>query len=374
VTELTKSTEPSEASESTDLTPNQRSGVRPVITGQGTSVPQAFDQATVWEQFFKPRMSENRIAQALFLKCGITTRHGVVDPLQEDVSDWTTGQRMRRYLPEARALGREAITRALSDAGLRADEVGQLVVVSCTGYATPGLDILLADDLGMPTSVQRLIIGHMGCYAAVPALGTAADFVRANARPAVVLCVELTSLHVQPAQEHEEIQQVVAHALFADAATAFVIEPDAPAGLEVLQTAAVTAPGTAPLMSWDVTDHGFRMGLSPKVPDVLSVHVADAMVDLLKPHRLEVADIGRWAVHPGGPRILDVIGERLQLPAGSFDVSRKVLDENGNCSSGTVMMVLQETRRQRTPEPGETLVAMAFGPGLTLYSALLRAV
>ncbi len=353
---------------------NSPATVRPVITGQGTAVPQALDQATIWEQFFKPRMAENRVAEALFLKCGITTRHGVVDPLQEDVSDWTTGRRMRRYLPEARELGRQAVSKALADAGLRADQVGQFVVVSCTGYATPGLDILLADDLGMPAGVQRLIVGHMGCYAAIPALSSAADYVRANGRPSVVLCVELTTLHVQPAARHEDLQQVVAHALFADAATAFVIEPDAPAGLEVLQTAAVTAPGTAPLMSWDVTDHGFRMGLSPKVPDVLSVHVGDAMVDLLKPHRLEVADIGRWAVHPGGPRILDVIGERLQLPADSFDVSRKVLDENGNCSSGTVMMVLDETRRRQSPTSGETLVAMAFGPGLTLCSALLRAV
>jgi predicted naringenin-chalcone synthase len=348
--------------------------VRPVVTGQGTAVPPPLSQARLWEEFFRPRMAGNRVAEMLFLRCGITTRHGVVDPLREDVSAWSTGARMDRYLPEARELGRQAIRTALDDAGLRAEDVGQLVVVSCTGYATPGLDILLADDLGFPAGVQRLMVGHMGCYAAVPALGVAADFVRASALPSVVLCVELTTLHLQPEQEHEEIQQVVAHALFADAATAFVVEPDAPAGLELVRTAAVTAPGTAALMTWDVTDHGFRMGLSPKVPDVLSVHVGDAMVDLLKPHRLEVADIAHWVVHPGGPRILDVIGERLQLPDDSFDVSRKVLDENGNCSSGTVMMVLEETRRQRAPESGESLVAMAFGPGLTLYSALLRAV
>ncbi len=214
----------------------------------------------------------------------------------------------------------------------------------------------------------------MGCYAAIPALGTAADFVAARGVPSVVLCVELPSLHVQPPETDGDLQQVVAHALFADAATAFVIEPDAPAGLEVLANASVTAPGPAPLMSWEVTDHGFRMGLSPKVPDVLSVHVGDAMADLLKPHELEVSDIAEWVVHPGGPRILDVIGERLQLPAGSFGVSRDVLRDNGNCSSGTVMLVLDETRRQRPPKPGEHTVAMAFGPGLTLCSALLRAV
>jgi predicted naringenin-chalcone synthase len=346
---------------------------RPVLTGQASAVPEPFAQVDVWERFFQPRLPANRLAQSLFLNCGITTRHGVVNPMEEDVSTWTTGERMRRYLPEARSLGRRAVAQALAGAGLAADDVGQFVVVSCTGYATPGLDILLAEDLGMPASVQRLLIGHMGCYAAIPAISSAADFVRARGLPSVVLCVELTSLHVQPEQAGQEIPQVVAHALFADAAAAFVIEPDAAAGLEVIDTAAVTAPGSQALMTWDVTDHGFRMGLSPKVPDVLSVHVAGAMDALLKPHQLDVGDIAEWVVHPGGPRILDVIGERLQLGPERFDVSRQILDANGNCSSGTVMMVLEELRRQRPPRPGEHVLAMAFGPGLTLCSALLRA-
>jgi predicted naringenin-chalcone synthase len=246
------------------------------------------------------------------------------------------------------------------------------VVVSCTGYLTPGLDILISADLGMPATVQRLIVGHMGCYAAVPGLAAVADYVRAHHKPAVMLCVELPSLHVQPAELAGDIEQLVAHALFADAATAVVIEPDAPHGLELLDTAAATAPGSAPLMTWAVTDHGFRMGLSPKVPDVLSVHVGDAVADLLKPHQLEVSDVDRWAVHPGGPRIVDVVEERLQLGTGRLDVSRQVLARYGNCSSGTVMLVLDDVRRAGV-QAGESMVAMSFGPGLTLCSALLRA-
>jgi predicted naringenin-chalcone synthase len=214
----------------------------------------------------------------------------------------------------------------------------------------------------------------MGCYAAVPGLAAAANHVRAYGQPAVVLCVELTSLHVQPRQEKEDVNQIVAHALFADAAAAVVIEPDAPAGLEVVTTGAVTAPDSAPLMTWDVTDHGFRMGLSPKVPRVLAKHVSGAMETLLRPHELGVGDIDRWVVHPGGPAILEAVSDRLGLRADACDVSREVLDANGNCSSATVLMVLGETRAQRSVEPGESLVAMAFGPGLTLCSALLRAV
>ncbi len=347
---------------------------RPVITGQASAFPQALSQQSIWDSYFGPRMAGNRVAEAVFKRCGVSTRHGVADPAQEDVSLWTTGQRMRRYLPEARELGRQAITAALARAGLGPDAAGQLVVVSCTGYATPGLDILLADDLGMPNTVQRLLIGHMGCYAAIPALGAAANYVAAQNLPSVVLCVELPSLHVQPREADSDLEQVVAHSLFADAATAFVVEPDAQTGFEVLATSSVTAPGTQRLMSWEVTDHGFKMGLSAKVPEVLSMSVGDAMTSLLKPHELETGNVDEWVVHPGGPRILDVIADRLQLPEGSLDISREVLRDNGNCSSATVMLVLDQMRQQHAPRPGTTAVAMAFGPGLTLCSALLRAV
>lgn len=123
-------------------------------------------------------------------------------------------------------------------------------------------------------------------------------------------------------------------------------------------------------MTWDVTDLGFRMGLSPRVPDVLRRHLAPAVGDLLRPYGLSAPDVAGWAVHPGGPRILDVTREALKLPAGALAPSRDVLARHGNCSSATVLVVLREVAR--TASPGDHLVAMAFGPGLTLYAALLR--
>jgi predicted naringenin-chalcone synthase len=280
---------------------------------------------------------------------------------------------MRSYVDLGRELGRDAVRRALREAGIRAEDVGLFVVVSCTGYSTPGLDIMIADDLGMPLSVRRLIVGHMGCYAAVPGLSAGADFVRVRAAPAVVLCVELPTLHIQPSTDPRDLQTVVSHALFADAAAAVVIEPDAPSGLELLDTAAATAPGSAPLMTWEVTDHGFRMGLSPRVPDVLSLNIAAAVRSLIKPYGLESDDITGWAVHPGGRRIVDVAAEQLRLDAGQVAASRAVLRDYGNCSSPTVLMVLDQIRRSGQLDSGDTAIAMAFGPGLTLYSALLRA-
>ena len=341
-----------------------------VVTGQGSAFPARYDQRDIWDSVLADHYGHDQVARRIFLGCGVTSRHSVVDLRAEDVGRWSTGARMRRYEAEAPPLGQAAVEAALADAGLRADEVGLLVVVSCTGYATPGVDVRIADELGMAGDLRRLLVGHMGCYAAIPALGAAADFVRARGRPAVVLCLELTSLHRQPAAARHDREQLVTHALFGDGAGAIVLEPDARGGLEVLDTTAVTAPATSELMTWHVTDHGFRMTLSPKVPDVLADHVADATKALLAPHGLEPADVTGWAVHPGGPRILDVVRDQLGLSVDAVSPSRAVLAEHGNCSSATVLFVLRRLRDRA--RPGDPVVAMGFGPGLMLCSALLQ--
>jgi predicted naringenin-chalcone synthase len=211
----------------------------------------------------------------------------------------------------------------------------------------------------------------MGCYAALPGLGTVADFTVARDRPSVLLCLELTSLHLQPPTT--DVDQVVAHALFADAAAAVVLQPSAGPGFEVVDVVAQTDPSTADYMTWDVTDLGFRMGLSPRVPAVLARHVRGVVDRLLAGHGLTLADVDGWAVHPGGRRIVDVVADRLQLDADQVAASRSVLDRYGNCSSPTVLMVLAEIRARERLTSGEPVIAMAFGPGLTLCTALLRA-
>jgi alkylresorcinol/alkylpyrone synthase len=114
------------------------------------------------------------------------------------------------------------------------------------------------------------------------------------------------------------------------------------------------------------------MGLSPEVPAVLGRHVHGMVTGLLARHGWSVADVDGWAVHPGGPRILSTVAEQLQLPDGALDASLRVLAERGNCSSTTVLLVLDELRAAGLPRPGRPIIVMAFGPGLTLYAALLR--
>jgi alkylresorcinol/alkylpyrone synthase len=343
------------------------------ITGATCTVPPSRDQEDLWAGFFGAHFGQSRWAHKVFSSAGVTRRHPVVDPTVEDISGWSTGARMARFLGEAMPLGKAAVGGALAAAGLAPADVGLFAVASCTGYSTPGIDIHLARDLGMGAATQRLFIGHMGCYAALPALGAVSDYVVARDRPAVLLCVELASLHVQPATS--DLEQVVAHSLFSDAACALVLEPDtAQSGaLTVVDTAARTDVATADHMTWDVTDLGFRMGLSRRVPDVLARHVRPVVDELLAAHDATIADVAGWAVHPGGPRILDVVAEQLDLADDALDESHAVLAEHGNCSSATVLLVLEEVRRRRHLGPGSLVVSLAFGPGLTLYATLLRA-
>jgi alkylresorcinol/alkylpyrone synthase len=348
------------------------------ITGLASALPPSRDQAELWSGYFREHFAGARWASRVFSSAGVRRRNCVVDPTAEDISSWSTGARMQRYLAEAMPLGKSALSGALADAGLAPGDIALLVVASCTGYATPGIDIHLARDLDMASDTQRLLVGHMGCYAAVPALATVRDFVVTHRRPAVLLSVELCSLHLQPPTD--DLEQVLTHALFADAACAVVVEAgdgEEPTrrdltGLSIVDLVSVTDTAAAEDMTWTITDTGFRMTLSRRVPDVLARHV-DALIDtLLARHGLAVADVAGWAVHPGGPRILDVVAERLGLDDDALAESRHVLAEHGNCSSATVLLVLEQLRRRPQLPAHSYVVALAFGPGLTLYAALLR--
>ena len=326
-------------------------------------------QEELWELRFREFYGGDRAAGRLWTRCGVERRHGVLDPVAEGVHEWGTERRMRRFVEEALPLGRAALEAALERSGARADEIDLFTVVSCTGYATPGLDILLARDLGMRADVQRLHIGHMGCYAALPGLSAVANAASARDSTSLLLSVELTTLHVQsPARD---LEQIVAHALFGDAAAAAVVRPGG-SGLELVDVIARTDSSTEALMRWDVTDHGFRMGLSPQVPEALRGHVAPAVDELLRRNAVARESVRHWLVHPGGPAILDVVSEALALPEDALGVSRATLREIGNCSSATVLHILERTIETGEIGRGDWVVMLAFGPGLTLYGCLLR--
>lgn len=263
----------------------------------------------------------------------------------------STAQRMTIYAEEAPRLALEAIGR-LSHLG----KVTHIVVASCTGFVAPGIDQIIARKLGLASNVERVLIGFMGCYAAVTALRTARHIVRSEpAARVLVVTVELSSLHHQSTVD---IEPLLAGAQFGDGAAAAIVT-GAGHGLAIGSGISAALEESDELITWRIGDTGFHMRLSGEVPGRIASALARADVQ-----EAVLADgvPTSFAVHAGGRSILDAVQRGLDLDPDALDHSRTVLREFGNMSSSTLMFVLERVMRDR-PESG---VALAFGPGLAM--------
>ena len=264
-----------------------------------------------------------------------------------------TGERMALYAAAAPDLAMRAIE-ALGDPG----EITHLVVASCTGFVAPGIDQIIATRMGLAPSVERLLVGFMGCYAAVAALRSARHIVRSDpAARVLVVTVELSTLHLQEARE---LEPLLAMLQFGDGAAAALVTAE-PVGLALEAPFATTLPDSAELIRWDITDRGFAMHLSGEVPGRIAAGLADPDFALAATGGVDPGAVDGWAVHAGGRSILDAVERGLALPQDALSTSRSVLEDVGNMSSATLMFVLA---RLLEGPPSERGVALAFGPGL----------
>lgn len=263
-----------------------------------------------------------------------------------------TAQRMTIYASEAPRLA----AKAAREVG-PLDNVTHLVVASCTGFVAPGIDQLLARTLGLSDGVERTLIGFMGCYAAVSALRTAYHIVRSQPLAEVlVVTVELSSLHLQQA---DNLKSLTAMLLFGDGAAAALVSAR-PKGLTMGAPFSLALPDSDNLITWNIGDNGFEMGLSGEVPDRIDRALADFSVR----ERLGIdSGVDSWAVHAGGRTVLDAVESGLGLPPDALGASREVLRDFGNMSSSTLMFVLAHVLARGGASKG---VAMAFGPGMAV--------
>ena len=255
-------------------------------------------------------------------------------------------------------------------------DITHLVTVSCTGFFNPGPDYKIVRELGLDPAVQRYHLGFMGCYAAFPALRAAKLFCEADPNAVVlVVCAELCSLHVRTSNDPDTI---MGSALFADGAAAAVVtarpgtEENALLQLDHFET--VLTPVGEDSMAWNIGDNGFEMVLGNYVPHIIDDHIVGALEPLLARDpelaALPYSSIRHWAIHPGGRSILDKVESRLGLTAEQLVPAREILRNYGNMSSATVLFVIKRILEQ-APEPGdERICSMAFGPGLTVETAL----
>jgi len=366
------------------------------ILSFGTAVPPyqvKQSELTQWmSAAFVQQPEMGRWLRGIFANAGVETRYSCLDTYQLPVEQSrfspsrppgeapTTAERMAIYERESIPLGFAAAKQALCElveataASWEATlaSITHLVTVSCTGFFAPGLDLAIAQQLGLAPTIGRTLIGFMGCAAAFNGLRTAAQIVQSQPQARVlVVCVELSSLHTQPTTDRENL---VAASLFADGASACVVGVPSPrqSNFYILEDFhSMVKPDTNDDMIWRIGDHGFVLRLSPQIPRHLTEAAPVALAQLFS-----VDEPQFWAIHPGGPTIVNQLSAIFALAPDQVAASRAILRNYGNLSSATIFFVLDELRRtlplQSAQGGSQSGVAMAFGPGLVIEMARLR--
>ena len=337
--------------------------------------PHAYDQATLFAAFrehWGSRHYNLDRLEALHRNVLVGGRHLAL-PLEAYPALETWGQANDAWIRVAQEVGADAILDALADSGLGVADVGALFFVSTTGLATPSIDARIVNRLGLPSNICRIPVFGLGCAAGAAGIARAADWVKAwPDRIAVLLSVELCSLTLQ--REDLSIPNLIASGLFGDgAAAAVVVGSDrACSGPEVVATRSVFYPDTEGVMGWDISERGFQIVLTAEVPEMVRRYLRRDVDAFLADHGLSRADIASWVSHPGGPRVLEMMQQALELPPDALERSWRCLREMGNMSSASVLMVLRDAMTTRRPPPGAWGMLLAMGPGFCSELVLLR--
>ncbi|MCH7397289.1 type III polyketide synthase [Belliella sp. DSM 107340] len=323
--------------------------------------------------------SESRKLKFVYRHSGIDSRHSVLNDFRyENPEEFTffpknselepfpsTKDRMKVFQETAMELGKEAIGNCLNKSSLKTKDITHLILVSCTGMYAPGLEIDLIHEMGFLSTVERYSIHFMGCYAAFNAIKLADRICDSDHQANVlILSVELCTIHFQKTYTEDNL---IANAIFADGAAAVLISKNG-RGLKIKNYGSQIVKEGANDMAWSIGDFGFEMKLSKYVPELLSQGIHKLMSYLESKHQL--SSISHFAVHPGGKQILQKVEEAFKISSDQNIYSHKILQEKGNMSSATIIFVLEKWLEDQ--EKSGDILAMGFGPGLTLETLLLE--
>lgn len=306
---------------------------------------------------------------------GIETRHLAL-PLEEYAGLTSFSAANDAFIREGTTLAADACRRALAAAGLQAADVDFLLFTSITGIATPSLDALLVERLGMRPDVKRVPVFGLGCVAGAAGIARVRDYLQGHPGDvALLVSVELCSLTLQHGDD--SMANIVSSGLFGDGAAAVVMvgsdrAADVDGGVDVVAARSALYPDTGGALGWDIGGSGFRIVLAASLADIVERHLGPGVVDLLAAHDLKVPDVATWVAHTGGPKILQAAARALELPEDAFAASWRSLARVGNLSSSGVLHVLADELDTGGQIPGSAGVLFAIGPGVCAETVLLR--
>jgi len=252
-------------------------------------------------------------------------------------------------------------------------DITHLIVVTCTGLYSPGLDAEIIECLKLPSDIFHLVLNFGGCNAAFPAFKIADLITSNNANSKVlVVCTELCTLHFQPKNNHDNL---LANTIFSDGSAAAVITSDSYAkqnhlpGLKSNGFYSMLLNQGKDLMGWNITPANFEMILDSRVPEFIGKEIEKIIKQTCRKLNFPYDSINKWAVHPGGKKILDLVKNSLLLDYDDLVHSYETLNKYGNMSSPTILFVLKSMLDSNLPM-NESIFTIGFGPGLSFETAL----
>src|SRR5580692_4030094 len=346
------------------------------IASAATALPKhRYDQQTILEALkfhWADKLEEPGMLDRLHARTGVETRYLAL-PIEAYPELKTWGEANQIWIDASCELGQNAICHALTRAGLSVKDPAAFFFVSISGVASPSIDAKLVNLMGLNRNIKRVPIFGLGCVAGAAGIARAADYVRAYpSQAAALVSVELCSLTIQ--RDDLSVANLISSGLFADGSASVIVTGDDlnATGPEIVATRSVFYPDTEEMMGWKVTEKGFNIVLSPKVPVLIREHLGHDVDSFLADHGHQRSDIGSWVLHTGGPKILEATAAALDLHDGQLDASWDCLKKVGNLSSASVLVVLEDVMKNRRPAPGTLGVLAAMGPGFCSELLLLK--
>jgi predicted naringenin-chalcone synthase len=324
--------------------------------------------AELIRKHFGPELTRRSLGlmRATFSHPSIKKRHfAVEDP--DCILTETPDQRVARFTEKSVELAAQAVQKALGKVGLSVQDVNGLVVNTCTGYICPGLSTYLMERLGLSRSTRVYDMVGSGCGGAIPNLQVAESMLKTNGGIVVSVAVEICSAAFQM---DNDLSLILSNALFGDGAAAVVLWQQ-PSGFELIGSAGRYVPEQRDSIRF-VHKHGqLHNQLATDLPDLVRKAAAGVVDDLLSKNSLSTGDIGEWALHTGGEKIIDAVRDEIGIAEERLWATRKVLEQYGNMSSPTVLFVLDEMLQEGI-RPQQWCVMVAYGAGLSAHAYLLR--
>lgn len=354
------------------------------VLGVGTANPphrygQAEVQTLVRSMF--DRLPGIERLMGVFENTGIEGRY-LGAPLEWFAQDHSFEEKNALWFGAALEISLQASRKALAQAGVGADEVGAVVMVTTTGIATPNLESYLIQQLGIPLSAVRLPLWGLGCAGGAAGLARSAEL--AQHRPGqVVLMVAVELCSLTFLRNDISKSNLIATSLFADGAAAVVVGAGRESGEragrgetawasspEIVGGFTRLLPGSYDVMGWDVAQGGLKVRFAQSIPSLVQGELGSLIHDGLESHGLTAADVGAWVLHPGGAKVLAAYREGMGIDDLSHEASWSVLRKYGNMSSPTVLFVLEEMLGR--VGSGTDGVLLALGPGFSAEGVVLR--